>query len=541
MNFLISKLKFYVLFIGIVCFCLTFILPNTSYFSSSLFKEIVVVLGFLILLTNQILSLKEIILPKKAPLLFILFLFLFLFFQYLFKLIISFQDLFFNLTYISVFFLSIIFGLNSKKYNQIILIHWILFSLIFSALISFLIGLNQKIRIIESPYLFGVSYNGRATANLGQPNQLSTLTLMAFFSLFYLKKYYKINKLFFYSIIISLIFCNVLTQSRSAWLSVILISIFFITKFPDKKNVLSVFCLNLVFWLSTILIPFFFNYFYPIGNSYTTLDRMKLSSSRFDIWPQLFLATFDKPFLGYGAGQVGLAQIESISNVSTRGEWFTYSHNIFLDFVIWYGWIVGSLVSFFIISLLIKISKSDLNRNETYLFVIILVFFFHCLLEYPYSYFYFLIPIGIISGFLLKLKSDDIFVLKKMYLCIVVFLSWLLFTLFTYQLIELGEKKESYSLQYLFKSSVKPIQSNLFILDGYSEKLDIEYLDYCYLIKNKDKEFFRRVAYRYPSTVSVSKYYSTQSDNLKNAENIVQAYQVISNRVYQPHIKKCNN
>ena len=45
-----------------------------------------------------------------------------------------------------------------------------------------------------------------------------------------------------------------------------------------------------------------------------------------------------------------------------------YSHNIFLDFVIWYGWIVGSLVSFFIISLLIKISKSDINRNETYLF-----------------------------------------------------------------------------------------------------------------------------------------------------------------------------
>lgn len=538
-SFLISKLKFYVLLIGIMCFCLTFILPNTSYFSSSLFKEIVVVLGFLILLTNQILSLKEIILPKKAPLLFILFLFLFL--QYLFKLIISFQDLFFNLIYISVFFLSIIFGLNSRKYNQIILIHWILFLLIFSALISFLIGLNQKIRIIESPYLFGVSYNGRATANLGQPNQLSTLTLMAFFSLFYLKKYYKINKLFFYSIIISLIFCNVLTQSRSAWLSVILISTFFITKFPDKKNVLSVFCLNLVFWLSTILIPFLFNYFYPIGNSYTTLDRMKLSSSRFDIWPQLFLATFDKPFLGYGAGQVGLAQIESISNTSTRGEWFTYSHNIFLDFVIWYGWIVGSLVSFFIISLLIKIYKSDLNRIETYLFIIILVFFFHCLLEYPYSYFYFLIPIGIISGFLLKMKSDDFFVLKKMYLCVIVFLSWLLFALFTYQLIELDEKKESYSLQYLFKSSVKPIQSNLFILDGYSEKLDIEYLDYCYLIKNKDKEFFRRVAYRYPSAVNVSKYYSTQSDNLKDAENIVQAYQVISNRVYQPHIKKCNN
>lgn len=120
-SFLISKLKFYVLLIGIMCFCLTFILPNTSYFSSSLFKEIVVVLGFLILLTNQILSLKEIILPKKAPLLFILFLFLFL--QYLFKLIISFQDLFFNLIYISVFFLSIIFGLNSRKYNQIILIH----------------------------------------------------------------------------------------------------------------------------------------------------------------------------------------------------------------------------------------------------------------------------------------------------------------------------------------------------------------------------------------------------------------------------------
>ncbi|APV36637.1 hypothetical protein BEN76_11660 [Acinetobacter soli] len=536
---ILNKFKDCLIIIGLGCLCLAFFLPNTSNFSSSLFKEFFAVLGFLFILTVQFFFLKKIVVPSKLFILFILFIFLFI--QYVFNLIINFQDLFFNLIYISIFFLSIIFGLNSKKYNNSVLIHWILFSLIFSALVSFLISLNQKIRIIESPYLFCVSYNGRATANLGQPNQLSTLTLMAFFSLFYLKKYYKINKLFFYTIIISLIFCNVLTQSRSAWLSVILISTFFITKFPDKKNVLSVFCLNLVFWLSTILIPFFFNYFYPIGNSYTTLDRMKLSSSRFDIWPQLFLATFDKPFLGYGAGQVGLAQIESISNASTRGEWFTYSHNIFLDFVIWYGWIVGSLVSFFIISLLIKISKSDLNRNKTYLFIIILVFFFHCLLEYPYSYFYFLIPIGIISGFLLKLKSDGVFVLKKIYLCIVIFLSWLLFALFTYQLIELDEKKESYSLQYLFKSSVKPIQSNLFILDGYSEKLDIEYLDYCYLIKNRDKEFFRRVAYRYPSTVSVSKYYSTQSDNLKNAENIVQAYQVISNRVYQPNIKKCNN
>ncbi|WP_216069158.1 O-antigen ligase family protein, partial [Acinetobacter ursingii] len=309
------------------------------------------------------------------------------------------QDALFSTIYFSIFILSVFIGLNIKANQQKKIFNLFLAMLVFVGCISVLMALNQRFMWLTSDLLFSMNYGNRATANLAQPNQLSTLLIISLFSLFYLYQNQKINKIMMYGVTLIFLIGIVMTQSRSAWASCIVLSVLYLYFYHRKTDVIHVLKLNTVFVGLTLNIPSLLNFLTSTQSS-TAIDRLQDGSTRFRIWPQLIHAAMNEPWTGYGWGQVSVAQLSTMTSQSTQGEWFTYSHNLFLDIMLWNGLIFGTVISLLIIYLLYHCYVNLKSKQDLLLFLGFMAFFVHSCLEYPYAYTYLLIPSGIFLGYI---------------------------------------------------------------------------------------------------------------------------------------------
>lgn len=545
MNSIFKKIKNYTIVSGVFFLGSAFIIPNTSNLSSTLYKELIAVLGLLILLTVKSFDYKKILIPKNFY--WFLFVIFIIFIQLIVGEIYFFQDFFFAISFLVILFLSFLLGFNERLNGDDLIVKKIAWIFIIVVQISFLIAINQKIEIVQNFFLFSSSYNGRSTANLGQPNQFSTLILITFFLLCYLREKNSLNNMVFNILSFCLIFANVMTQSRSAWISVILISLLYLLKFQKKIELRRVIFFNIVFWTLVYCVPLLFNLIFFQKNSYSTFDRLTMGSSRFEIWPQLLKAVFHKPFIGYGWGQTGVAQLETINKSSTKGEWFTYSHNLFLDLMLWNGFFIGLIISILILCFLIELYSSIKNKSDLFLFFCVVAFFVHCLLEYPFAYTYFLIPVGFLCGYIstenIK-NSISYFNLSKRKLTLFLGCCWLGYVAFWVEVLDISKKNEIYARQFIFSNHVKFYNRENYILDGFSKQLDFQYLDYCELKDKYQPLDFKKVAYRYPNASIVYKYYSISAEmkmDQKSANQIIRAYSVIKNqKIIKPKLKFCS-
>lgn len=401
LNRLILK---YLNFFALSLISIAYFSTITFYSSFTFYKEIFAVFGLLIFLIILFFQ-NTIILNNK-----IFFSFILIFIpliQYCFGLIFFLQDAFLCSVYIAIFLLSIFVGFNFKVSTQFDLLTPFIFMLLFVGCVFVIMALNQNFIWMKSDLLFLSPYPNRATANLAQPNQLSTFLIMTLFSLFYLYKIKKINKVVMYFGIVFLLLGVVLTQSRSAWVSSVVLTALYLYYSHTKKDILNVIKLNSVFISLSLIISFLINIFTHY-QSQTVINRLQDGSTRFKIWAQLIQSLLDKPWSGYGWGQVSLAQLSSMTSESTQGAWFTYSHNLFLDIMIWNGVLFGMVINIFILYTLYYCYINLASKKDLMLFLGFMAFFIHSCLEYPYAYTYFLIPSGIFLGYLLYQKNVTI-------------------------------------------------------------------------------------------------------------------------------------
>ena len=384
----------YLNFLALLCLVVAYFSSVTFYFSTTFYKELFASFSLAIFLLAIFFQTK--IYLHKALLWSELILFIPLL-QYGFGLIFFMQDALFACVYVSIFLFSVFVGLNLKASHNKISLHAFLSMLVFVGCVSVAIALNQRFVWVQSDLLFGSSYGNRATANIGQPNQLSTLLIMGLFSLLYLFQIKKINEYFMCIIAFVLIVGIVMTQSRSAWFSCLILSILYLYKHHHKSDILNVIKFNLMFVTLTLSLPFLLNYV-AIDKSYSTLERIQGGSTRFKIWPQLFHAVMEHPWTGYGWGQVGVAQLSTMTPKSTKGELFTYSHNLFLDLMVWNGFFIGVILTVLILYILCRCYINLKLKADLMIFLGFIAFFVHACLEYPYAYTYLLIPVGIFLG-----------------------------------------------------------------------------------------------------------------------------------------------
>lgn len=431
--------------------------------------------------------------------------------QYNIRIIYFRQDLYLSITYIGVFFGSLIIGLSQKKIDFNINEWSKFFTLI--GLASVCLQLIQFTNFVESSLVRDLQGN-RPFANLGQPNQLSTLLIIAYLSSIIMFEKKIISKYAFITIILTLLLGISLTQSRTSWLVFILLV--FLTGLKRKFNLLSIFIFSsLYLYIFTSLLP-------SIGqlldlNLPSLSHRSFLDYSRLDIWRQMIFAVFERPLLGYGWNQTSVAQTLISAHQDPLNIWIEYSHNLFIDLIVWVGIPIGLVLIIIIIRWNLK-SFNKVNETESLIiFFIVFIFFIHCLLEFPFAYAYFLFPIGYYIGVLenkLSLKNNpheyNFKYSKILGSLFIIFIFYI-----TFEYITIKNNSYRYAEAYLFSKKNNISTNKIFFLDSLKLNSEINFLSNCYIIKNKSFDEIQMNYYRYPNNKSFSIYYQSYLYNKK--------------------------
>lgn len=438
---------------------------------------------FFILLIPIILCLKLLSFKKLKINEIIFFPLVILFFSFVQYLIIDYYFLE-DFILVSVYILFIILILiitqtiKSKRYIFLSLFFILLLCLINSVIVIF------QYFDINNIFILWHSGNHRFYGNIGQPNHLSTLFMVGVVSSLILYKFKKIKTKILYIISIYFTFFVFLTGSRTGWLTLLFLLVLSII-LRSKENIKFDFkffgILNIVYLI------------YSYSFSYNSRNIVKgvssaLHDSRFDLWMDSVNSIFANPWVGYGINGVRTSRLFSNLNFKTP---YVSSHNIILDFFLWFGVFGGIVLIFYLIIIFIKIIKDKAYSYEILLFLT--PFIIHSFLEYPFRYLYFLILI--IPAFAFS-KSFKVYQISR-----VTFI--LLFLFYTILVSFLYLEFDKYSRGAFFAQFQKCEISEIFeepIL------MDLMY-DYSKLYCNTLTEHeMRRVIYRYAYPIHIEYY-----------------------------------
>lgn len=241
----------------------------------------------------------------------------------------------------------------------------------------------------------------RATANIGQPNQLATLLVWGLLAIGWAHVHQRIGAgvaLFAAAFLMPGI---AMTGSRTAWVALLLLLLAtwcWRRHWPQRHTPLAVagLCVWFVVCVATVG-PMLQWILGVVGSDVADIVRIS-GEARPTIWALFLDASLQRPWFGYGWGQVSLAFMEVATNHPPLQVHFSHSHNLFLDLILWCGWPLGLAFSAFLLWWLISRAMRVRNAQDALLFLLVLVVANHAMLELPLHHAYFLLPVGLVMG-----------------------------------------------------------------------------------------------------------------------------------------------
>ncbi len=308
-----------------------------------------------------------------------------------------------GLLYVSGFALAAVAGENYRIWLtdcESKLQAWILLSVLFAILLSACIVVAQWLGVEqEFPSWMALAGGGRAFGNLGQPNNQGTLlvTGVIIVDLLWRKSLLDITScVLFLFLLISAI---AMTASRTSLLATVLCGVYLLFQNREKMNrgftilwILTVPCLFVTMpWLKSAYIS---AHEVESARGFESLS----GSPRIAIYSHLLKAVAETPFLGFGWMQTAYAQSVSAAT-NYVGYETSYSHNLVLDLVLWFGLPIAILLVCFCICLIQRDYRETPKETRVY-FAVLIPFALHSALEFPFSYAFFLLPSAFILGFI---------------------------------------------------------------------------------------------------------------------------------------------
>lgn len=292
----------------------------------------------------------------------------------------------------------------------------LLFTISISGLVTAFIVLVQWTEVYNlAVFIQEIELNGRPFGNLGQVNHANTLLFMSCCSMVCLSVRKKIGIFATIGGHVIIIMCMIILSSRTGLVQIFMLLIYSVwinKSIVSKKNIYAYIifiCCGLFFFAVPKISQFLL-----LRNNMRILDLSESSGDlRRYLWIVMGDAVVKRPFLGYGWLQNASAQIAvAMQHPPLRYE-FTYAHNLLLDLVIWCGIPLGVVLILLLSIWLIKYVRVS-RVNSDYLLMIPIGILLHCLLEYPFAYAYFLLPMGLIIGFIeAKNRQFGIFTFNK--------------------------------------------------------------------------------------------------------------------------------
>lgn len=269
-----------------------------------------------------------------------------------------------------------------------------------AAAASLAIALAQWLQLDEwSGLAMGVAPGGRAVANVAQPNKLATLYVWGLVAFWWAFNRGIVRGWMMVLVAALLLFGIAMTQSRMGALAVLVVMLAAIVH-PRalSKNAHRWVVVGLFTWF--VCITFFWgalNELLELAPPLNLGERLK-QNSRILHWQLIADAVLQRPFLGWGWQQVGVAQSALALQHPATGEVIRSSHNLVLDLVIWNGLPLGLLLTLGLGFWYVRAWRRARAVTEILVMVVLSVFLLHSLLEHPYISATFLLPAGMLVG-----------------------------------------------------------------------------------------------------------------------------------------------
>jgi O-antigen ligase len=271
--------------------------------------------------------------------------------------------------------------------------------IVLTSLASSVVAFAQAFELWENSSLISrMPGLGTTGGNVGQPNHVATLLVMGISSLYFLyasKKLHIISTTLLYLVLVAAL---ISTSSRTGILSFIVLLIWWLAKSKalsfNNRAVTSLYacCLFLVLlWSWPHILAF------VLQSSDSLISLSTKGNSRLLVWQHLLEAAAQKPWLGWGLGEVTKA-LNNVVYQHTVSESFSYGHNILIDLAIGIG-----LPAVFVLAILVGVwllRRIKLTRTLEcwYCLSVFFPFAVHSMLEFPFAYAYFLMPVMLALG-----------------------------------------------------------------------------------------------------------------------------------------------
>lgn len=268
-----------------------------------------------------------------------------------------------------------------------------------SALLSVGLALVQWLDVRGlNIFVLDMPAGGRPFANLGQPNNFCTLCFLGCASLLYLHERGVVRGGSLWLAWCWLSFGMALSQSRTGWLQMACLVL--VLCWLGPRTALRVLprqsvAMGAVFAAWVITLPWLADSLL-ITAGRTLGDQMQ-GGVRFPYWLSMLEAALQRPWLGYGWLQTGLAQQLDPVSAFQIGI-FDFAHNIALDVVVWTGFPLGMGIVFCFLLWAFQQFRHLNNPCSVITALALLGVLVHALLEYPLAYAYFLVPFGFLMG-----------------------------------------------------------------------------------------------------------------------------------------------
>lgn len=274
-----------------------------------------------------------------------------------------------------------------------------------AALVSTALAIYQWVGLTEKDGLTDVwvmylEPGGRPYANLGQPNQLATLLLLGLLGVVLLRLAGRLSGAVSVVAVGFILFGVALTESRTALLTLTLATVFVLTqkKFKHaaaaKKGVAAFYA----FYLLALFGHSEVGRLFGIDSASTLVTRTN-GEVRFALWKMAWDATTVSPWVGFGIDRSneGFFQV-FLQHPALANLYFEQSHNLILDFALWFGWPLGLVLTAALVFWFVRCLRSIQSMAQLATLGGIFALLVHAMLEFPLHYGYFLWPMGMLIG-----------------------------------------------------------------------------------------------------------------------------------------------
>jgi len=239
---------------------------------------------------------------------------------------------------------------------------------------------------------------GRPGANVGQPNNLSTLLVWGLVAIWWAHSRRQVGGAVVAVAAAFLLLGVMLTQSRTGWLAVGMLGIAaFVGRRVLRTSNQAPTWVALALWFLALILAFEPLSHFLLHEPALSLGDQLVAGKRPAIWKMALEASTQRPWLGYGWNQSIQAHVAMAAEFPLRTT-VQNAHNLVLDLMLWNGLPLATLMVGGFGFWSYRVLRGGLTTERALLLLALSVLLLHAMLELPHMYAFFLLPAAVMMG-----------------------------------------------------------------------------------------------------------------------------------------------